>query len=279
MDSPLSVRIFISSSALTFLTGTCAFPQSFTNYPWVYFLTNDEAAISRYIGPDGPVEFPSQIDGKPVRLITGEVISNIPTSVFGTTGSSQQTWRPIASIQMPDSVTSIGPYAFTYTQLTNVFVGKNVTNIGTRAFFGCTQLESAVIPAGIQTIGDWAFGRYLKLKSVLFLGPPPTSADSMFSTTSSTKPTVYFLSGSDQWGAIFAGRPTSLFRPEIVQQALSSNGSFSFFWSGSGTIPLNVQRATSLDGPWTVVATNNVTGDFTDTNAPMGKAFYRTSLP
>jgi hypothetical protein len=40
-----------------------------------------------------------------------------------------------------------------------------------------------------------------------------------------------------------------------------------------------VQRGLAPGGPWTVISTNNATGNFTDPSPPAGKAFYQASLP
>ena len=41
--------------------------------------------------------------------------------------------------------------------LTSVEIGDSVTSIGDRAFLGCTSLTSVVIPDSVTSIGNWAF--------------------------------------------------------------------------------------------------------------------------
>lgn len=43
----------------------------------------------------------------------------------------------------------------------------------------------------------------------------------------------------------------------------------------STNTPIRIERATDLTGPWTTIATNLISGSFTDTNSPSGSAFYR----
>ena len=61
-------------------------------------------------------------------------------------------------IVIPNSVTSIGDYAFYYCRgLTSVTIPNSVTSIGSRAFYACSGLTSITIPNSVTSIGDWAF--------------------------------------------------------------------------------------------------------------------------
>tara|TARA_Y100000991_G_scaffold202244_1_gene175912 strand:- start:1521 stop:4118 length:2598 start_codon:yes stop_codon:yes gene_type:complete len=66
--------------------------------------------------------------------------------------------REITSVNIPNSVTSIGDYAFGETPLNNVTIGNSVTSIGDSAFEE-TQLTNVTIPSSVTTIGNGAFAR------------------------------------------------------------------------------------------------------------------------
>jgi len=60
---------------------------------------------------------------------------------------------------IPDSVTSIGDYAFAMcSHLTSVNIPSSVTSIGNAAFLGCNGLTKVTIPSSVTTIADFAFG-------------------------------------------------------------------------------------------------------------------------
>ena len=60
---------------------------------------------------------------------------------------------------IPDSVTSIGSYAFEdCTDLKSVIIPNGVTSIGDWAFHSCSGLTGVIIPDSITRIGDQAFG-------------------------------------------------------------------------------------------------------------------------
>ena len=59
---------------------------------------------------------------------------------------------------IPDSVTSIGDYAFfSCDSLASITIPDSVTSIGVRAFYGCDNLTSVNIGNGVTTIGKGAF--------------------------------------------------------------------------------------------------------------------------
>ena len=67
---------------------------------------------------------------------------------------------------IPNSVTSIGDYAFGGIGLTSVTIPHSVTSIGDGAFMGCSDLTSVTIPNSVTSIDDWAFDNCISLTSI-----------------------------------------------------------------------------------------------------------------
>ena len=71
------------------------------------------------------------------------------------------------SVNIPNSVMNIGDRAFEECSiLTSVTIGKSVTNIGYCAFQNCRCLTSVTIPNSVTNIGEWAFAGCNDLKYV-----------------------------------------------------------------------------------------------------------------
>ncbi len=73
------------------------------------------------------------------------------------------------SFIIPDSVTSIGSYAFYgCSLLESVTIPDSVTSIGPRAFSGCSSLKSVTIPDSVTTLGGYAFYECTALTEINF---------------------------------------------------------------------------------------------------------------
>ncbi|MBR3958220.1 MAG: leucine-rich repeat protein [Kiritimatiellae bacterium] len=84
-------------------------------------------------------------------------------------------------VVIPDSVTSIGDYAFLGCNgLTSVTIPVSVTSIGVCAFSGCGGLTSVTIPVSVTSIGDYAFLGCNGLTSVTIPASVTSIGDSAF---------------------------------------------------------------------------------------------------
>ena len=85
----------------------------------------------------------------------------------------------MTSVTIPNSVTSIGDYAFSdCSGLTSVTIGNSVTSIGNYAFRNCSGLTSVTIPSSVTSIGTYAFGLCSSLTEVVFNAKNCTSMGS-----------------------------------------------------------------------------------------------------
>ena len=99
------------------------------------------------------------------------------------------------TVTIPNSVTSIGNYAFSgCSGLTSVTIPNSVTSIGNMAFSFCRGLTSVSIPNSVTSIGNWAFQYCSNLDSVPIPNTVTTIAQGLFygcsGLTSVTIPTT-----------------------------------------------------------------------------------------
>lgn len=115
-------------------------------------------------------------DGLTSIYYTGNVASWCEISRLGALMSSSRTLyiggnKVEGEMIIPDSVTSIGSYAFAdCTGLTSITIPDSVTSIGEWAFYGCTGLTSVTIPDSVTSIGERAFYECTGLLSITFNG-------------------------------------------------------------------------------------------------------------
>ena len=109
-------------------------------------------------------------------------VYTVPDSVKSIGSYAFQFCSSLTSVTIPDSVTSIGSCAFYECfSLTSVTIGSSVTSIGSQAFSWCSSLTSVTIPDSVESIGNWAFAHCASLTD------------------------VYYAGGQSQWNAISIG--------------------------------------------------------------------------
>ena len=73
----------------------------------------------------------------------------------------------VTDVLIPESVTSIEPYAFDGCfYLTSITIPESVTSIGKYAFPNCFVLNSITIPKSVTSIGEYAFSNCFNLNSI-----------------------------------------------------------------------------------------------------------------
>ena len=101
----------------------------------------------------------------------GKTSVTIPDSVTSIGSYAFSSCTSLISVTIPDGVTSIGDSAFYFcTNLTSITIPDGVTSIGTYTFMSCTSLTYIVIPVSVTSIGNYAFQDCASLKDVYFGG-------------------------------------------------------------------------------------------------------------
>ena len=137
------------------------------------------------------IVIPSTFRGLPVKEIGDSAFSSyqdarnafltsivIPDSVTSIGGWAFSGCSGLTNIEIPAGVTSIGREAFSYcSELTSITIPNSVTEIGDAAFYRCSGLTSVSIGDGVTEIGDAAFRGCIGLTSIV-IGDSVTSIGS-----------------------------------------------------------------------------------------------------
>lgn len=118
---------------------------------FTYIVSSNAAMVTAYSGTETEVVIPDTLGGYPVTKIGGNAFQN----------------ASFTSVTLPDSVTNIGSRAFYgCTGLTQIALPEGLTTISSYAFYNCTGLTRVNIPGSVKTIGIHAFAGCLNLRSV-----------------------------------------------------------------------------------------------------------------
>ena len=113
-----------------------------------------------------------------------------------------------ANYTIPNSVTSIGDYAFSFCAgLTSVRFPDSIASIGDWAFLQCARLTSVTIPNNVTNIGYEAFEFCTSLTGVYFNGNAPRVGSGVFDGDNNA--TVYYEPATTGWASTFGGLPTA----------------------------------------------------------------------
>ena len=190
----------------TKIDNTQAFDDPVENEMGEYQI-NDKGVITAYYGSSSSVIIPIKVQGKKV------------------TGIGKNCFKDsrIKSINIPDTVTSIGDSAFeNCSYLASVSFGSNLTkitignsafkncialkkitlpaaNVGQLAFDNCTALNSVVFSKGTESIGRYCFSNCRSLESVTLPDSASTFGANIFDGCAQDKLVIKCPSGSDAY--------------------------------------------------------------------------------
>lgn len=172
-------------------------------FTWCTSLTSFEVAESNpsYSSVDG-VMF-SKDKTRIICYPAGKAESNysVPDSVVSIEQDAFA-GNTLTSIQIPNSVTEIGDFAFMYSKnLTDITIPEPVTIIRDYVFSNCSCLTKVTFPSGLKTIGQSTFQKCTSLADLqLPKGLESFGAEAFRECTSLTNLTL----NCDAWGQAFA---------------------------------------------------------------------------
>ena len=102
---------------------------------------------------------------KETQIKIPEGITVMKPYVFGRSWTNDETKSVLTSIQLPDTVTSIGENAFAYNHLQNINIPNSVMTIGKEAFAG-NDFSTIEVSENVNTINDGAFKDCKKLQKI-----------------------------------------------------------------------------------------------------------------
>jgi hypothetical protein len=204
--------------------------------------------------------------------MTAEALNSAYISVNGVLFNKSQTTliqfpagKAGNSYTIPNSVTSIGDWAFAYcTGLTSITIPSSVTNIGNEQFQSSTNLTGVYFKGNAPSVGGWAFFQ-------------------------DNNVTAYYLPGTTGWVEFSANTdlPVLLWNPQVQSSGASfgvRTNRFGFKITGTADIPILVEACTNLaSASWTSLQSCTITNGsiyFSDpqwTNYPC--RFYRLRSP
>ena len=89
------------------------------------------------------------------------------SAITNTSGVNFENKNNLVKILIPENLTSIGNYAFSYcSSLASITIPNSVTSIGERAFEYCSSLTSITISNGVTSIGKSAFQSCSKITEI-----------------------------------------------------------------------------------------------------------------
>ena len=138
--------------AIFILVGVCpvvsvsANTTGVTKDGFVYEIDNEEVEITDYVSDEPKVKIPSSIEGYPVTSIGANAFRSVISAP-----------RFITEVTIPDTVTSIGVYAFSGIKIKSIIIPDSVTDISAFAFYSSQLLDSITLPKSVKHIGESAF--------------------------------------------------------------------------------------------------------------------------
>ena len=196
--------LLVAFLVLVFFVPASSFAQD--EGSWTYEVSNGEATITAYSGPDGAVTIPAQLGGHAITAIGSDVFTTvnitslvIPKGILAIDGGAFWECRSLKNIDIEaenPNYTSIDGIVYSKDKTTLVHypaaksgtfyaVPDHVTAIGRCAFDHNQNLQSISLPETVLQIGDSAFWRCQSLIDLTIPKSVTAIGDAAFANCSS----------------------------------------------------------------------------------------------
>ncbi len=183
--------------------------SNISDYPWGNYLTDIKALrVDNGITSISPKAFnyaSTSVTPQLTSVILPDTLKKIGEEAFGTISS-------LESIDIPNSVTEIGAFAFLNSGLTSLVIPDTVVNIGFHAFYGCTDMEITISPEQLLSSNSGQISRNIAMNSCN--RPPAICADARAYFEANPSATTYTY-------------PESLFQTNISDLTIKCKGNIS----------------------------------------------------
>lgn len=150
---------------------------------------------------EGHITLPNNLEHIGVSAFSETFITGVtfPQSLLAIEQLAFSNTQLTGNVTIPDNVTVIDKNAFAYNEnITEVTIGRGITNIKELVFYGCTSLEViTLLSPSITTIYRGAFGGNTSLKEVYCYSLTAPTFDMSPFSSSLTDVTVHYPHGSD----------------------------------------------------------------------------------
>ena len=145
------------------------------NYAITGTKANYVGTILGYVGQKSTITLPSAIDGYNISKVANEAFYsysslikvNIPTGYVEIGEKAFDLCKNLSVINLPDTVTTIGDYAFASTALEYFYFPVNASiKLGRGTLYHCNSLQAPVIPDTYTSLGAGTFNSCEALKTV-----------------------------------------------------------------------------------------------------------------
>jgi hypothetical protein len=200
-----------------------------------YSLPATGGSINVVILADGTVTVSGSTSGITSVAIPSSIGEHKVTSISADAFRYRTT---LSAVTIPDSVTTIGSYAFDSTSLTSITIPDSVISIGTDVFTMCSQLKTVTLSAKLKTISHGAFYHCTGLTSVT-IPKAVTSIDSQAFDGCSSLISLHVQAESP---------------PTLGENALNNNASGRRIYVTA--TPTTVEESYKTDAKWSAYATS-----------------------